>query len=111
MREAFPFSHTSTRFRQRCLCSFPPRHSNRTSAPAEPAPATCVAAEIGDNTRDRPAVAALQLALNQRGFDPGGIDGFYGGNSRAALSQFVTANAEQLLSFTGGDGGALRASR
>ena len=55
-------------------------------APTDPVPAACVASEIGANTRDRPAVAALQLALNRRGFDPGGIDGLFGANSRAALA-------------------------
>ena len=37
---------------------------------------------------DRGGVARLQAALNQRGFDPGGIDGLAGPRTREAVRAF-----------------------
>lgn len=37
---------------------------------------------------DRSSVARLQAALNQRGFDPGGIDGVAGPRTREAVRAF-----------------------
>ncbi|MFV0306112.1 MAG: hypothetical protein ACK5OX_00015 [Desertimonas sp.] len=73
------------------------------SPAADPIPAACVSSEIGPNTRDRAAVAALQLALARRGYDPAGLDGLYGPNSQQAVASFALAAGDVLLSFTGGD--------
>ncbi|MFV0306218.1 MAG: peptidoglycan-binding domain-containing protein, partial [Desertimonas sp.] len=94
-----------------------PRASGRTADPSaglpptttiavgdrEPRPAACVATEIGSETDDVADIAALQLALAQRGFDPGGVDGVFGPNTRAAVVQFVGAHRDLVVSFAGGD--------